>query len=60
MEGAHFVKKGVLPNLSEQQLVDCAGGGYGNYGCDGGLQENAFYYYMQNGAISEADYPYTG
>lgn len=59
MEGAHFVKTGKLLNLSEQQLVDCAGENYGNYGCNGGWQEAAFTYYEQFDAIAEDDYAYT-
>ena len=38
LEGAHFVKSGQLLSFSEQQLVDCAGIKYGNFGCNGGLQ----------------------
>lgn len=50
---------GDLVSLSEQQLVDCAGA-WGNYGCDGGLQEAAYGYYQQShAAMTEADYPYT-
>jgi len=30
------IETGVLPSLSEQQLVDCAGGSYANEGCNGG------------------------
>ena len=40
--------------------MDCAGGKWGDYGCDGGLQHNAFYYWETNYPETEADYPYTG
>merc|ERR1711953_1365998 len=59
-EGAHFIGKGELVSISEQQLVDCSGS-YGNQGCNGGLMDNAFKYYLGSGkgAVLEADYPYT-
>jgi len=47
-------------NLSEQQLVDCAGA-YDNHGCSGGLPSHAFQYIKDAGGIAlEKDYPYTG
>lgn len=51
---------GKLNNYSEQQLVDCAAGNYGNNGCSGGLMDNAFRYLMGNGLCSASDYPYYG
>jgi cathepsin H len=48
------------PELSEQQLVDCAGA-FKNYGCDGGLPSQAFEYIKYAGGLtSESQYPYTG
>ena len=37
LEGAHQIATGELLSFSEQQLVDCAGIRYGNFGCNGGL-----------------------
>lgn len=60
-EGANFISKGELVSVSEQQLVDCSGS-YGNQGCNGGLMDNAFKYYLGKGkgATLESAYPYTG
>ena len=58
-EGQTFLKKGTLPDLSEQQLaVDCSNKKYGNHGCQGGFMDNAFKYIKAIGGIdSEASYP---
>jgi xylem cysteine proteinase len=58
VEGIAKIKQGTLPNLSEQQLVDCAGSS-GNQGCNGGLMDYAFQWISTNGICSESDYPYT-
>merc|ERR1712031_12438 len=50
---------GTLSQFSEQQLVDCAKYSWGNLGCSGGLQENAFNYYESYEAINRDSYPYT-
>merc|ERR1719240_1718063 len=60
IEGAVGTSGGSMQSLSEQQLVDCAGGVYGNHGCNGGLMDNAFNYVQQYGMMSESSYSYLG
>lgn len=56
VEGAYFVKKGVLPKLSQQQMVDCSWK-FGNNGCDGGEDFRAYAYIMEAGGLAtEEDY----
>ncbi|CAA9998471.1 unnamed protein product [Nesidiocoris tenuis] len=56
VEGAYFVKTGMLVSLSEQALVDCSWG-YGNNGCDGGEDFRSYQWIMKHGGIPlEGDY----
>jgi len=59
IEGISKIKKGTLPNVSEQNLMDCSTS-YGNQGCNGGLMTSAFKYVVANKGIdTESSYPYT-
>lgn len=58
LEGLGAIEKGTLNSLSEQQLVDCAGGVYTNEGCNGGDMDAAMWYVIDNGITNEAQYPY--
>jgi C1A family cysteine protease len=61
IEGAYFIKTGVLESFSEQQLVDCDNrkNGGKDMGCKGGLMDNAFDWVSKNdGLCTEKDYPY--
>uniref|UniRef100_A0A146M0W9 Counting factor associated protein D n=1 Tax=Lygus hesperus TaxID=30085 RepID=A0A146M0W9_LYGHE len=56
VEGAYFVKTGMLISLSEQALVDCSWG-YGNNGCDGGEDFRSYQWIMKHKGIPlEGDY----
>jgi hypothetical protein len=58
-EGVYFLATGALRSLSEQQLVDCAGGKFGNKGCQGGIMEKGYQYIIANKGIdSEKEYTY--
>ncbi|CAL8122206.1 unnamed protein product [Orchesella dallaii] len=62
LEGRIFQKTGKLPNLSEQNLVDCATNVNGQgccSGCDGGWMTDAYDYVKINTGINgNATYPY--
>ena len=59
-ESQWALKKGELPSLSEQNLVDCV---TTCYGCNGGLMTSAYDYVVRRQSghfMLETDYPYTG
>lgn len=59
-ESVWAIYSGQLLDLSEQYLVDCAtGAGYYNMGCNGGQEDSAFKYMINNGQCTDASYPYT-
>jgi len=58
-EGFYAKNNSLVRSFSEQQLVDCAGGQYGNQGCNGGLMDSAYNYVIDNGLQLESSYPYT-
>jgi len=57
IEAAWFLSNGSLISLSEEELVDCSGGG--DHGCSGGDPASAFNWIVKNGICSEKSYPYT-
>uniref|UniRef100_A0A8C0GRC7 Peptidase C1A papain C-terminal domain-containing protein n=1 Tax=Chelonoidis abingdonii TaxID=106734 RepID=A0A8C0GRC7_CHEAB len=61
MEGALFLKTGVITPLSQQVLIDCSWG-FGNYGCDGGEEWSAYEWIKKHGGIASTDSygPYKG
>ena len=53
LEGQMKIKYGTLPNLSEENLVDCSSNTiYGNKGCSGGWMTNAYNYIRVNKGIN--------
>jgi C1A family cysteine protease len=58
IESAWAIEYGQLYNLSEQELVDCAGIKYGSMGCNGGQIDGAFKYAINHGMCTEESYPY--
>lgn len=59
LEGITKIKRGFLPDLSTQQIIDCSSP-QGNQGCRGGFMDNAFNYLKKRKLQSFADYPYKG
>ncbi|VDN09054.1 unnamed protein product [Dibothriocephalus latus] len=49
------IKKNSTVTVSRQQMVDCV---QSNFGCNGGLIENALAYAQSSGLMSDAEYPY--
>jgi len=58
LESAYAIATGNLPNLAEQQLVDCDKA-TGNQGCSGGWPYEALTHYENHGACTEGSYTYT-
>jgi C1A family cysteine protease len=59
LESVWAIKNNILYDISEQQIVDCAGLKYGDLGCNGGSIDNTFKYTVDNKMCLEKDYPYT-
>lgn len=54
LEGAYFLKHKELVKFSEQSLVDCSWG-FGNNGCDGGLDFQAYDWIKKHGGIPTSE-----
>ena len=58
IESQLFIKTGKLVQLSEQEIVDCAGE-FGTFHCEGGIGFRVYDFIKENGGISDTlDYPY--
>lgn len=60
LEFCHWKATGKLVSFSEQQLIDCSQGKWGNHGCNGGNYMRSFLYSKTNGNMPESSYPYKG
>jgi hypothetical protein len=58
IQSAWAIFKGELPQLSEEQIVQCSIP-YGNEGCNGGDPDRSYEYLMKNPLNTEVNYPYT-
>jgi len=57
VESAWMIAGNSPVNFSAQQLLDCS---ERNYGCTGGMFNNAYEYLKENKTMNASDYPYTG
>uniref|UniRef100_A0A8R1TS31 Cathepsin L-like n=1 Tax=Onchocerca volvulus TaxID=6282 RepID=A0A8R1TS31_ONCVO len=57
LESYYKKKRGVLIDLSPQNIVDCSWD-YGNMGCNGGTVSGSFDYAKDYGIAQESKYPY--
>lgn len=55
-ESSYLIVNNKTLDLSEQQIVDCSGGG----SCSGGWYSKVFEYYRMTGPADETIYPYRG
>ncbi|KAF1744524.1 hypothetical protein MXB_2089 [Myxobolus squamalis] len=59
IESQFAIYTGVLPDLSEQEIVDCSWK-YSNLGCYGGNPVRVYNYLIENGISTSVAYPYRG
>jgi len=55
LEGLYFLNNSKLVSFAEQQIVDCD---TDDYGCNGGLMDDAMQYVAEFGIETEDQYPY--
>ncbi len=58
LEASIFINLKINVTLSPQQLTDCAGGSWGNNGCNGGFSITAYNYIFNNSICTESTYPF--
>lgn len=58
IEGIWNITGNPLVVLSEQEILDCSGGSYGNAGCKFGIMDNVFEYVIAKGITSDSNYPF--
>ncbi|KAF1742207.1 hypothetical protein MXB_1018, partial [Myxobolus squamalis] len=59
IESQFAIHTRILPDLSEQEMVDCSWT-YGNSGCFSGFPQNVYIYGLENGISTSVSYPYNG
>lgn len=57
LESHNFIQNGKLVELSEQEIIDCAGE-FATFQCAGGVSFRVFEYVQAKGLSSAAEYPY--
>jgi len=58
VEGVWNISGSPLISLSEQEIIDCSIGQYGNKGCNYGIMVFAYDYILAKGITSETNYPF--
>jgi hypothetical protein len=60
LEASIYINLKTSVTLSPQQLTDCAGGSFGNNGCNGGFSITAYNYIYNKSISADSYYPFLG